>query len=88
VSPREFSFCQHVVSGNDGAGQIISANSEQSLAGGGHGVNGAAGLAKAVDPGTEIAAMAQNGSHRAAKWLDAMGEFQVRCRALASNLPI
>ena len=76
------------MSGNDGAGQIISTNAEQSLAGGGEGMHGAAGLAKSVDPGTEIAAMAQNGNRRAAKWLEAFGEFQVRCLLLACNCPV
>ena len=73
------------MSGNDGAGQVISTNTEQTLAGGGEGVYGAAGLSKAVDPGMEIAAMAQNGNRRAAKWLEAFGQFQVRCLVLAFN---
>ena len=85
VAPREFSFCQHVVSGNDGAGQVVSTNTEHSLAGGGEGVYGAAALTKAVDPGTEIAAMAQNGNRRAAKWLEGLGDFQVRCLVLPSD---
>jgi hypothetical protein len=82
MAPKEMSFCQHVVMGEDGAGQQISTNAGgvpgvSSLVHGGEGINGAVGLTAALDPAADLTALAQSGNTRAGKWLEMFGDFQV-----------
>ena len=80
-APKEMSFCQHVVMGEDGAGQQISTNAASTLAQGGAGINGAAGLTAVLDPTADLTALARTGNHRAGEWLEMFGEFQEKMAA-------
>ncbi len=90
TAPKEFSFCQHVVMGDNGTGQQISTNVAgkpgETLGHGGAGINGAAGVTALLDPTADLVAMAESGNRHAGKWLEMFGKFQGEMAAGPENV--
>ena len=78
AAPKEISFCQHVVSGNDGHGVSISSNSAvagQPISNGGAAANGApSGLTELISQDKMMGFAA--GDPMTAEWLQVFGGFQ------------